>query len=69
MPGHHPNPSVDNEAQFGRIVANLFREDGWKVLEEHREKNVAPDFSRVGGDGHIVCIASTPVRESSIIFL
>src|SRR5258708_9760945 len=44
MSGHHPNPSVDNEAQFGRIVANLFREDGWKVLEEPREKNVAPDF-------------------------
>jgi hypothetical protein len=50
MPGHHPNPSVDNEAQFGRIVANLFREDGWKVLEEPREKNVAPDFL-VSGHG------------------
>jgi len=44
MPGHHPNPSVNNEAQFGRIVANLFREDGWRVLEEPREKNVVPDF-------------------------
>jgi hypothetical protein len=50
MPGHHPNQSVDNEAQFGRIVANLFREDGWKVLEEPREKNVAPDFL-VSGHG------------------
>ena len=50
MPGHHPNPSVDNEAQFGRIVANVFREDGWKVLEEPREKNVAPDFL-VSGHG------------------
>lgn len=50
MPGHHPNPSVDNEAQFGRIVANLFREDGWKVLEEPRENNVAPDFL-VSGHG------------------
>jgi hypothetical protein len=50
MPGHHPNSSVDNEAQFGRIVANLFREDGWKVLEEPREKNVAPDFL-VSGHG------------------
>jgi hypothetical protein len=36
MPSHH--------SQFGRIVANLFLEDGWKVLEEPREKNVAPDF-------------------------
>ena len=52
MPGHHRNSSVDNEAQFGRIVANLFREDGWKVHEEPREKekNVAPDFL-VSGHG------------------
>src|SRR6266851_4972154 len=44
MPGHYPNASLDNEAQLGRIVASLFREDGWKVPEEPREKNVAPDF-------------------------
>jgi hypothetical protein len=50
MSGHHPNPSVDNEAQFGRIVANVFREDGWKVVEEPREKNIAPDFL-VSGHG------------------
>jgi hypothetical protein len=50
MPSHHSNPPVDNEAQFRRIVANLFREDGWKVLEEPREKNVAPDFL-VSGHG------------------
>jgi hypothetical protein len=50
MPGHYPNSLVDNEAQLGRIVANLFREDGWKVLEEPREKNVAPDFL-VSGHG------------------
>src|SRR5271163_4541009 len=52
MPGHHPNPSVDDKAQLGRIVANLFREDGWKVHEEPREKekNVAPDFL-VSGHG------------------
>ena len=44
MPGHYPNPPIDNEAQLGRIVANLFREDGWKVLEQPREKDAAPDF-------------------------
>ena len=44
MPGHYPNPSVENEAQLGRIVASVFREEGWKVSEEPREKNVAPDF-------------------------
>ena len=48
MPSHHPNPSV--EAQLERIVASLFREEGWKVAEEPREKNVAPDFL-VSGNG------------------
>ena len=44
MPGRYPNRSIANEAQLGRVVANLFREEGWKVVEEPREKNVAPDF-------------------------
>jgi hypothetical protein len=44
MPGHYPNKSVDSEARLGRIVASVFREEGWKVAEEPREKNVAPDF-------------------------
>jgi hypothetical protein len=44
MPGHYPKPPIENEAQLGRIVASLFREEGWKVVEEPREKNVAPDF-------------------------
>ena len=50
MPGHYPNPPVDNEAHLGRIVARMFREEGWKVVEEPREKNVAPDFL-VSGHG------------------
>jgi len=50
MPGHYPNQPVDNEAHLGRIVASLFREEGWKVVEEPREKNVAPDFL-VSGHG------------------
>jgi hypothetical protein len=44
MPSHYPNTPVDNEAQLGRIVASLFCEEGWKVVEEPGEKNVAPDF-------------------------
>src|SRR5215470_14085964 len=48
MPGHYPNPPVDSEAHLGRIVASLFREEGWKVSEEPREKNVAPDFLVLG---------------------
>ena len=35
---------IASEAQLGRVVANLFREQGWKVVEEPRERNVAPDF-------------------------
>ena len=50
MPDHYPNPPMDSEAQLGRIVANLFREQGWRVVEEPREKNVAPDFL-VSGHG------------------
>ena len=44
MPSRYPNPSVATQAQFGRVVANLFHQEGWKVVEEPREKNVAPDF-------------------------
>src|SRR6266567_7315181 len=50
MPGRYSNPSIANEAQLVRVVANLFREGGWKVLEEPREKNVAPDLL-VSGHG------------------
>jgi hypothetical protein len=55
MSGHYPNPPVDNEAQLGRIVASLFREEGWKVVEEPREKNLAPDFL-VSGHGKIFVV-------------
>jgi hypothetical protein len=50
MPGHNPISPVNNEAQFGRIVSELFREDGWKVLQEPRDPNAAPDFL-VSGHG------------------
>ena len=48
MPGHRPNSPVNNDAQFKRIVAELFREDGWKVLQEPRDQNAAPDFLASG---------------------
>ena len=41
---------IANAAQLGRVVASLFREEGWKVVEEPREKNVEPDFL-VSGHG------------------
>ena len=44
MLGHYPNPSPDHEAQLGLVVANLFREEGWKVLKQPRERGAAPDL-------------------------
>ena len=44
MPGHYPNPPIDNEAQLQLVVAELFREKGWKVLNQPHEENFAPDL-------------------------
>src|SRR5215469_4639006 len=44
MPGHYPNPSPHNEAQLGLLIASLFREKGWKVLDQPREPGAAPDL-------------------------
>src|SRR6266481_1259478 len=55
MLGHYPNPSPDHEAQLGLVVANLFREEGWKVLKQPREEDHAPDL-----------IASRPGKKLTI---
>jgi hypothetical protein len=44
MRSHSPHPSIDSEGQLGLLVARLFREKGWKVLDQPREGNLAPDF-------------------------
>jgi hypothetical protein len=44
MPGHYPNLSVNNEARLAEVVANLFREQGWKVLEQAKDEDAKPDF-------------------------
>jgi hypothetical protein len=44
MPGHYPNSPVGNEAQLGLLVADLFRENGWKVLDQPDQGNLAPDL-------------------------
>lgn len=44
MPSHYPNSSPDHEAQLGQVVVNLFREEGWKVREQPRERGAAPDL-------------------------
>src|SRR5262249_31627189 len=44
MPGHYPNPSSQNEAQLGLVVANLFREAGWKVQDQAGGPGAAPDL-------------------------
>jgi hypothetical protein len=44
MPGHYPNSPVPNEAQLGLLVADLFRDNGWKVLDQPHVGNLAPDL-------------------------
>src|SRR5215470_8152634 len=44
MPGHYLDPPPPNEAQLGLVVANLFREEGWKVLDQPRGAGAAPDL-------------------------
>jgi hypothetical protein len=44
MPGHFPDPSDNNEAQMGLLVAGLFREKGWKILDQPREDDKGPDL-------------------------
>jgi hypothetical protein len=44
MPGHYPNSHVSHEAQLGLLVADLFRENGWKVLHQPRDESSAPDL-------------------------
>ena len=45
MPGlHYPNSSVDSGAQLGLLVAEVFRQHGWKVLHQPHEQNSAPDL-------------------------
>jgi hypothetical protein len=51
-PGHYPNSPVNHQAQLGLLVADLFRENGWKVLHQPREQNSAPDL-----------IASRPAKK------
>jgi hypothetical protein len=44
MPGRSPKPTIDNEAQLQLLVAELFREKGWKVLDQLSDENLAPDL-------------------------
>lgn len=44
MPNDYSKPPVQNEAQLELIVRNLFREEGWKVLDQPRQPGGAPDL-------------------------
>jgi hypothetical protein len=35
MAGHYPNPSM--EAQLAWVVANVFRDEGWKIVDQRRQ--------------------------------
>jgi hypothetical protein len=41
---HHPKPPIDNAGQLGLLVAELFRENGWKVLHQLPEQHSAPEL-------------------------
>jgi hypothetical protein len=34
VPNHFPSPFPENEANFARLVADLLREHGWRILEQ-----------------------------------
>jgi hypothetical protein len=45
MPGHYPNLADNNEAQLEHLVADAFREQGWRVSAEPRgSEDAHPDF-------------------------
>jgi hypothetical protein len=45
MPGHYPNLADNNEAQLEHLVADAFREQGWRVSAEPRgSEDARPDF-------------------------
>jgi restriction endonuclease len=44
MPGHYPHLPGNNEDQLELLVADLFREHGWKIIQQPREKDLAADL-------------------------
>jgi len=49
MPGYYPNSAENNEAQLEHLVADAFREQGWRVSEEpHGSEDARPDFVASG---------------------
>jgi len=54
MPSRHPKRSVDHQAQLERIVASVFRQHGWNVLEQPKVGNGKPDFIASGPGKKVV---------------
>ena len=44
MPDPLPSPSPESEAEFRRLVADLLRKKGWKVLEQLAGPDLRPDL-------------------------
>jgi hypothetical protein len=58
MPSHYPNLADNNEAQLEHLVADAFREQGWRVSAEPRgSEDARPDF-----------VASAPGKKLIIEF-
>ena len=69
MPGHYPNPTIDNEAQLRLVVAELFREKGWKVLAQPHGESLAPDLvaSRQGKKMIVEVKRASEARRDRVI--
>ncbi len=44
VPSHYSNPPINNKDQLGLLVAGLFREKGWKILNQPRAQGLHPDL-------------------------
>jgi hypothetical protein len=44
MSNHFPSPLSANEAEFGRLLGDLLRKQGWKVLEQPGDQQLRADL-------------------------
>jgi len=45
MSNHFPSPLSANEAEFGRLLGDLLRKQGWKVLEQPGDEHLRADLA------------------------
>ncbi len=61
MPGFFPSDPHDKQAELKRLVVDVFREGGWKILERSRVEKEGPDLiAEHAGKKYIVEIKRSP---------